>query len=260
MKTVVARLTMVCISLIVISLMFTIQGDAIDPKSVVAMWLFDDVKGENAKDSSRNGHDGKINGAELVEGKKFGKALNFTGDDFVDCSLKEYDFGGAITVVLWLKHIGGDYRGVINNGYWDDCGWEIRFGREDAGTRLGARINTDKGDARFSIHPSVNEWRHIALVYDGKTVNYYLDGSSEANGDLSGNTKKVANPVVIGHNSQKPQAREWYSGLIDEVAIFNVGLTKGDIQTIIDNGLERAFAVADFSVKLTTTWASIKSH
>jgi len=240
-------------------MMFASQGDAISPQSIVAMWLFDDIKGENAPDSSKNGHDGEIHGAELVDGKKFGKALDFTGDDFVDCGMKEYDFGGAITVVLWLKHIGGDYRGVINNGYWDDCSWEIRFGREDAGTRLGTRINTDKGDVRFSLHPSANEWHHIALVYDGKKVQFYLDGSAEQEGDLTGNIKKLANPVVMGHNGQKPNPREWYSGLLDEVAIFNVGLSKDDIKTIMTKGLDGMTAVSQ-SGKLTTTWSAIKSH
>ena len=235
--------------------MFASQGDAISPKSIVAMWLFDDIKGENAPDSSKNGHDGKIDGAELVDGKKFGKALSFTGDDFVDCGMQEYDFGDAITVVLWLKHIGGDYRGVINNGYWDDCSWEIRFGREDAGTRLGTRINTDKGDVRFSIHPSADEWHHIALVYDGKKVQFYLDGSAEQEGDLTGEIKIVATPVVMGHNGKNG---EWYSGLLDEVAIFNVGLSKDDIKNIMTEGMTAVFTAVSPSGKLSTTWASIK--
>jgi len=234
--------------------MFLSQSNAIDQKTFVARWLFDDIKGETAKDSSQNGHDGKINGAELVDGEKFGKALNFTGDDFVDCGMNEYDFGGAITVVLWLQHIGGDYRGVINNGYWDAGGWEIRFGREDAGTRLGSRITTDKGHLTLNLHPSPDEWHHIALVYDGKTGNYYLDGSSEADGNLTGKINIVANPVVMGHNGKNG---EWYSGLIDEVAIFNVALTKDDIKTIMTKGLEGATAVSP-SGKLTTTWGNIK--
>ena len=94
------------------------------------------------------------------------------------------------------------------------------------------------------------------MVYDGKTVNHYLDGSSGANGDLTGNIKKVTNPVVIGHNGK---GSEWYSGLIDEVAIFKVALTKDDIKTIMDKGLEHAGAV-DLSGKLATAWSTIKSH
>lgn len=256
MKTAIAGLTLVCASLIVINLIFTAQSDAINPKAVVAMWLFDEVKGDSAKDASKNGHDGKIQGAELVDGK-IGKALSFDGkDDLVDCGMEEYDFGDTFSVVLWLRHVGGDYRAVINNGY-TEAPFDIRFGREDAGTRLYAIMRTTKRADRFLLQMLVepNQWHHIALAYNGKTVNYYLDGSSEASDDLTGNITKVADPVIMGHNENN----EWYSGLLDEVAILNVALNKDDIKTIMNKGLEDALAI-DRSGKLATTWASIKAH
>jgi hypothetical protein len=256
MNTVRAKLSLIGVSLIILGFQLTAQGDAIDPKSVVAMWLFDDVKGDSVKDASKNGHDGKIDGAELVDGK-IGKALSFDGvDDLVDCGMEEYDFGDNFSVVLWLQHIGGDYRAVINNGY-TEAPFDIRFGREDAGTRLYAIMRTTERADRFLLQMLVepNEWHHIALVYDGETVDFYLDGSSEANGKLAGNINVVSAPVIIGHNENN----EWYSGLLDEVAIFNAALNQNDIQTIMNKGLEKALTV-DLSGKLAITWANIKSH
>ena len=59
-----ARLTIVCISSIVVSLMFAGLSDAkINPESIVGIWLFDEGKGDAAADSSGNGNDGEINGA-----------------------------------------------------------------------------------------------------------------------------------------------------------------------------------------------------
>jgi len=242
------------VGLILLGFQFTAQGDAIDPKSVVAMWLFDDIKGDSAKDSSQNGHDGKVQGPELVDGE-IGKALSFDGtDDLVDCGMEEYEFGDTFSVVLWLKHVSGDYRAVINNGY-TEAPFDIRFGREDAGTRLYVIMRTTEKADRFLLQMIVppDEWHHITLAYDGKTVNYYLDGSSEASGDLTGEINPTADPVIIGTNSRP----EWYSGLLDEVAIFKVGLTKDNIQTIMKKGLEDALAI-DLSGTLTTTWSKIK--
>ncbi len=53
---------------------------------------------------------------------------------------------------------------------------------------------------------------------------------------------------------------EYYNGLIDEFAIFNVALTEDDIKTIMDKGLARALGIAAVSPsgKLTATWGSIK--
>ena len=82
MRVVLAKLSLVCISLIVISLMLTGQSSAkIDQETIVGMWLFDEGKGEVTKDSSGNGNDGKLmNGPKWVDGK-FGKALEFDGTD-----------------------------------------------------------------------------------------------------------------------------------------------------------------------------------
>jgi hypothetical protein len=81
------RFTVVCISFIVVSLMFVGIGNAkIDPKNIVGMWLFDEGKGDIAKDSSENGNDGELmNDPKWVDGKKKpSKALEFDGkDDYV---------------------------------------------------------------------------------------------------------------------------------------------------------------------------------
>ena len=47
---------------------------------MVAVWLFDEGKGNIVVDSTSNGHDGKIEGAKWVKGR-FGKALELDGTD-----------------------------------------------------------------------------------------------------------------------------------------------------------------------------------
>ena len=44
---------------------------------------------------------------------------------------------------------------------------------------------------------------------------------------------------------------------LDDVAIFNVVLSEDEIQGIMDDGLDAAFAVSPTD-KLTTTWATLK--
>ena len=61
MKFVVAKLSIVCVWLIVISLMLTGKSSAkIDLKTAAGIWLFEEGAGEVAKDSSGNGNDGKL--------------------------------------------------------------------------------------------------------------------------------------------------------------------------------------------------------
>ena len=85
MKTVVTKATIVCVGLIAINLIFTGQNFAeIDPASIIGVWLFDEGKGDAAKDYSPNGNDGTLNeGPKWVDGQ-FEKALEFDGkDDYV---------------------------------------------------------------------------------------------------------------------------------------------------------------------------------
>ena len=55
---------------------FSSQGLA-EEKGLVGYWKFDEGKGDVAKDSSANNLEGRIYGADWVEGKK-GKALEWT--------------------------------------------------------------------------------------------------------------------------------------------------------------------------------------
>ena len=76
-----------------IILFIAYQGEAaIDPKTIVGIWLLDESKGDVAEDSAGNGHDGEIvGGPKWVEGK-FGDALQFAGSSQVKVPLvPEFD-------------------------------------------------------------------------------------------------------------------------------------------------------------------------
>ena len=63
MNAIGARITIVCLSLMVFGLLSTTLSEAeIDPNSIVGLWLFDEGKGNEAEDSSGNGYHGDIEG------------------------------------------------------------------------------------------------------------------------------------------------------------------------------------------------------
>jgi hypothetical protein len=86
--------------------MLTTQSYAkIDPKTIVGMWLFDEGKGDTAKDSSGNKNDGKFKGdLKWVDGK-FGKALEFPGVDenFVEVPHDDSLTLTTFTFAAWVK-------------------------------------------------------------------------------------------------------------------------------------------------------------
>ena len=51
----------------------------------------------------------------------------------------------------------------------------------------------------------------------------------------------------------------FFTGIIDEVGLFNIALTEDELKMIQEMGLIRALEVS-LSEKLTTTWSTIKNE
>ena len=71
-------------------------------------------------------------------------------------------------------------------------------------------------------------WTHLAVTYDGATLRLYVNGAQVATRARTGNMVTPPNPLQIGGDSIYGQ---FFTGLIDEVRIYNQARTATDIQT-----------------------------
>ena len=94
------------------------------------------------------------------------------------------------------------------------------------------------------------------MAYDGKKIQIYLNGkvigSQDTTGKINENDKA---PVWIG---KKANENIWLNGVMDDLAIFNVGLTAAEINTYMNDGLLAVTTAVSASNRLTTTWGYIK--
>jgi hypothetical protein len=269
------RLTVLGISLITISLILANQGSAkIDEKNIMGVWLLDEGKGDTAKDSSKNGNDGKIDGPKWVAKGKFGKCLEFAGSgDYVDCGNHEsLDYLGEanFTVVAWIQVLtnDGDWHNIVSKkvGYNNtDVGWMAWLDFRDAGA-MQLRINDgttvndntpNAPDKTLMGQIQDGDWHHLAwVVTEPGTLTYYLDGKDKGENTFSmkGSTK---NSVSLRMGQSEGNSKGIHSNL-DEVGIFNISLAEKDIQDLMNNGLS-SIAAVDTSGKLTTTWGFLKT-
>ena len=256
------RSTNVCISLIVISLIFVgICYAKIDPETCVGVWLFDEGSGNVAKDSTGKGNDGKIQGATWGKGQ-VGKALEFDGsDDFVEVpDAPNLNPTKAMSMGCWVYITGnqGQHRDIISKD--GESGERQYLFTASSIDKFRPHIWTPDGAARhFDGKTSVelNTWYHIFQTYDGSALKLYVNGAEEDSRDFPGGIIVTKQPVRIGGGAN-PGAPAYHTpGTIDEVAIFDVVLEEEDIQTIMDKGLSIVLAVS-LTGKLTTTWGEIK--
>ena len=266
MKTVMTKLSLVCVSLIVITLALpSISDSKIDSKTIECLWLFDEGSGNVAEDLSGNGYHGEILGAKWVSGK-FGKALEFDGVDDDVVINNYFGIGGTEprTTCLWFKAF--DTR---------DHSW-VKWGPNVTGEKYYVRAHPDGENCYLRVEVAGGqcygvtnvcdgEWHHLTVVFPSgsdsvKDHLLYVDGVLEGEhlgNDQEMNTNNTTQEVHIG----APLAHHTFAnGLMDEVAIFNVALTEGQIKEVMEAGLKKIVTAVSKKEKLTTTWAKIKAH
>ena len=260
-KHLVVGLTLVGVTLIVF-LMFIGQSSAkIDQKSVVGMWLFDEDKENVAKDSSPNGTDGKYIGAPKLGDGKFSKGLELNGsNDYVDCGdVSSLNFTGEITVVGWMTTtVIARWNVIAAKEIWDTTsGWALYLSTDRKPT-----FETSSVQAIGATAVATDTWYHLAGVADSSgNIIIYLNGEEDGRGSSKLTTAKINLFIGARHpNSGAAGITDPFPGTLDEIAIFNVALTKDDIESIMTDGLKKVVGIAAVSTssKLTTTWGEIK--
>ncbi|MCP4608730.1 MAG: LamG domain-containing protein [Planctomycetes bacterium] len=205
----------------------------VDAGSVVAFWLFDEASGNLAMDNSGNGYD-----ADLVENPvwvdgKFGSAIEFQGDNYLEIrdSAQNLSFGGSdpFTVTAWVKNQGG---GTI-------------IGKFNGGI-VGAYIVSISGGGIVSFHREVDPWSfsgsvalpaddfgHVAVTYDGAEMKIYVNGEFDSVQERGPQNNDSVTPVLIGARFTSDAPSEFFSGVLDEVALFDVALTDEQIRYVM---------------------------
>ena len=276
MKRIFNRSIWVVLAMFALSLFVANLGQAkvteVDLSSAVGIWLFDEGAGDSAKDTSSKGNHAKLTkGPKWVSGK-FGKALSLDGkDDYVvvspSKSLESSD--EKYTGTAWVKlHKPGKQR---NNCCFDDQfivgwvpGWHNIINVFGAGRNNNwgkVEIGSNELNPRWSFSPkTVNDgkWHHLAFAYTGKKKILYIDGIADIDRAATGIFGVKGVEVTIGGAITERFAM----GLIDDVGIFNVALSKADVKTVMDKGLGRSLGILPVTSKsrLTTVWARIRFH
>jgi hypothetical protein len=258
------RLSLLLLSLVIFS--FTMADKVyskIDPETVVGVWLLDDAQGKVAVDSSKNAYDGKITGGQWVAGK-FGKALEFDGktDNVEVVDAKELDAIPQITVVCWVNYAKEPPQNYAPVG--KEPLYRFIIGKGGSGHFVVATAANgwySAGTVASGAGITQGEWHHLAGIYDGNKVRFYVDGKLAGEGpqNIAGDILDNAAGFTIAKTTANNV--DFFAGVIDDIAVFKIAISEEDIKNIIAVGLANAIAgkamVSDHG-KLSATWASIK--
>lgn len=230
--------------------------------NAVAIWLLDEGKGEEIKDSSGNGHTGKFVGKPEWADGKIGKGVKFNGStshievDDPDQKLTPKH----ITMLAWvnLDNVAGTHA-ILEQYDWVASLGTYCLRTVDATVYFAPIWGVDSilaqgGDLK------AGQWMHIAATYDGKDAKALVNGKIVATGtdaqkrDLIPSKKSLS----IGVRGDTKDIH-WMAGVLDEIAIYDEALSENDIQKIMNSGLSKILAVSSLD-KLSATWGNIKTQ
>jgi len=275
MKAAVKRTTLAFVSLVAIGLFFAgMSYAAIDPGTIAGLWLFDEGAGNVAEDSSGNGNDGTLTGDPQWIAGKFGKALEFNGDDYVSVNDSDsLDMTDQITVMFWFRTdkvmadmwadrqaaVGKHYLeyevGIYMNGQIHTYTNDGTGGGYDEGVM--ASMSEELGEADWTV----GKWYHIAWTLDGQHEVAYVNGVNIGEHDKGhANTLPGDHPLEIG---ERVGGSIPVTGAVDEVVILNVALGEADIQDVMNRGMGAVLGgptAVSSAGKLATAWGDVKTR
>jgi len=243
-----------CVTMLLLSCVFATKALAA-PEPIV-YYTFDEL--DNViSDASGNGNDGTPEGnVALSNDGKEGKCFEFDGvNSYVSLQRVIQD---DFTMMAWIKT---DTPGVQlgNQGYqgsgliWSDvAGVANDFILAVLGTKLSFFCGTPDLSANSDKDIVTGDWVHVAAVRSAtdQKISIYIDGEEEKTLDHANKNPLNAQPLIaIGGNTLDSR---YYTGLMDEVKLFNVALTADEIKGAL------APAAVDARGKLAVTWGSVR--
>jgi Tol biopolymer transport system component len=202
---------------------------------VIAHWRLDEEQGNIAYDSTGR-YDGHLHGGPLWQssGGKVGGALEFDGvDDYISIPFVLNPGEGSFSVFAWTK--GGA------------PGQAIKSQAEGTVRPNSTWLCTDPTDGRLItrlMHPPFpllesqsvitdGQWHHVGLVYDRDSMNrcLYVEGAEVARDVGPVAALRCDGGLYIGVGKGL-EAGSFFSGLIDDVRIYDVALSAEEIAAL----------------------------
>jgi len=196
----------------------------------------------NALDRIGTNNGTLMNGATFAAGK-VGQAFSFDGvDDYVEVphnASLSFSPTSPMTVDLWA------YRTSSSNGHHllakragcgsNDMNYQLHLNDSGLcflGTDVGVNMVCTSGG--LSDLP-LNTWTHIAGTFDGSTLRLFINGQMVASNPSATLGPQNSAPLTIGALGSCSSIYP-FGGLLDEVSIYNRGLSASEIAAIYNAG------------------------
>lgn len=202
----------------------------------IGYWRFGEPSGATAKDSSSAKHDGLYAGNVTLGTKgaianDTDTAASFDGTNAYVLLGNFYQFPNTspFSVEAWVKpNVDGSYHGILSRNDANgppSQGYILYVEPTPAPVVSLDRIQSTASYAvvQSSTNAGPGAWSHVVATYDGSTLAIYFDGAIQQTQPAAFAITGATNPFVIA--AEAGGSDSYYSGAIDEVAVYDHALT-----------------------------------
>ncbi|MDD2802537.1 MAG: LamG domain-containing protein, partial [Methylococcales bacterium] len=224
---------------------------------LVGYWSMDERNGDSVADFSGNSNNGimlfmstSTNSAWITGVKPFsggqsgGGAISFDGsDDFVNITdVASLDFGAGqdFTLETWIKISGGSgSRDIFTKGGTGDS--DLGYWLIISGTNK-VEVGLSDGNDLRALGTSQNtvvdgRWHHVVGVFDrDDKCTIYIDGKINGSPFSISSEGDISNSYNLNIGRYVKNSSEYFSGLIDEVRIYNRVLSAEEVRYHYNKG------------------------
>jgi uncharacterized delta-60 repeat protein len=195
---------------------------------LVSYWRLGETSGMTAADAREANNGGYRNGVLLGRPSALlhdaNASAGFDGsNDYVSVAdHASLDTGDRFTLEAWVKRSSSSSstKTVLSKG---SGSWRLSF-VNDVLTLTKASSGTI---AKAGVSTTDDRFHHLVATKSGATVRLYIDGL-ERTGTVTNRT--IANTSTALNIGRYTSGSEYFPGLIDEAAIYNVALSEAEVQ------------------------------
>ncbi len=206
-----------------------------DPnEGLVARYSFDG----NANDISGNGRHGTVHGAVLTY-DRFGKANRaYLLDGIDDYINTQHDYSWSVSesfsILLWFSTRNPDQKQVLIG----KANWEYSWQISSNVMRFYYWLPNAECELKMAYNGGLSKtgtWHHTCVTYNGVTREgkFYFDGVMVASvRNIVSEFKNISDAMLIGYGYYGSSINYGFSGIIDDVRIYNRALAAYEIKKI----------------------------
>ena len=230
---------------------------------LVGYWNFDENAGTTAADGSSNGNTGTLSSGAAWGSGQNNSAVSLDGvDDYVQVGARSsLAMTSAVSLTAWIFPTGAGSSTFMGGVIVNKEG-EYEVVRFPDGTIQLAFANTNPGFQFINtgyVAP-LNQWTHIAVIYDNGTIKTYANGSLVHTYNGAG----AIGDVLTGENDFRIGGRQTtsqhFQGRIDEVRVYNRAITASEIIAVMGDPVSGLVGHWKFDENAGTTAADASGN